>query len=93
VKLSPEQSALFATINLAAMVALDRLDGPDADGQSVRLFATMQAGRAHPGTLIWNGRRLDVGAFCQAMRDERRLIYELEPARAYGLIRPAGAAA
>lgn len=61
------------------------LDGPAAFEQNLRLFQVMQAGRTAPGTLMWRGKPLDLAGFRGAMRDERRLIFELEPVRAYGL--------
>jgi hypothetical protein len=61
------------------------LDGPDAIEQNVRLFQMMQAGRTAPGTLMWRGKRLDIAGSRGAMRDERRLIFELDPERIYGL--------
>ena len=67
------------------------LDGPDGVENNVRLFQTMQAGRGDPGTLVWYGKPLDLGEFRQAMRDEARLVYELAPTRAYGLLARPGA--
>jgi hypothetical protein len=61
------------------------LDGPDAAAQNVRLFDLMQAGRADPEVLVWNGKPLSRDAFEQAMRDEQRLIYALHPTRTSGM--------
>jgi PPOX class probable F420-dependent enzyme len=61
------------------------LDGPEAVEESVRLFRTMQH-RPEGDSLQWNGQDLSIDQFRQAMRDEGRLIYELEPTRAYGMI-------
>ena len=65
------------------------LDGPDAPDQSVRLFRAMQAGMQPgppPGQLMWQGKPLSLEEFRRAMVDERRLIYELQIERAYGLL-------
>lgn len=64
------------------------LDGPDAPDLSVRLFQAMQAGLQPgppPGHLLWQGQALPLEAFRRAMVAERRLIYRLEPERAYGM--------
>jgi PPOX class probable F420-dependent enzyme len=60
------------------------LDGPDAAGQSVRLFQVMQ-GRADADALLWYGEPKPLDEFEQIMRDEQRLIYEFEPLRTYGM--------
>jgi PPOX class probable F420-dependent enzyme len=62
------------------------LDGPDAAEQNLRLFQIMQSGRKDPNVLTWNGQEKSLDAFLQAMRDEQRLIYAIEPRRTYGLI-------
>lgn len=59
------------------------LDGPDVPDQSVRFFRIAQ-GRPE-GALSWFGGELDEPAFRQVMVDERRVIYEFTPTRAYGL--------
>ena len=67
------------------------LEGPDAPDQSIRLFQTMQAGMQPgpaPGHLMWQGKELTLEQFRQAMVDERRLIYQLEIERAYGMVTP-----
>jgi hypothetical protein len=65
------------------------LDGPDVPELSVKLFQVMQAGMQPPvpaGQIQWFGAPLTLDAFRQAMIDERRLIYEFDPRRAYGLM-------
>ena len=62
------------------------LDGPEAAEQSLRLFQVMQSGRTHPDRLTWGGKPLAFPEFIAAMRAEKRLIYEIEPTRAYGLV-------
>jgi hypothetical protein len=61
------------------------IEGSEAVEDSVRLFRVMQH-RPDSDTLLWNGQELSLDAFRQAMRDEARLIYELEPTRVYGTI-------
>jgi hypothetical protein len=62
------------------------LDGPDVASLSLRLFRQMQ-GKA-TGPLTWFGGTLDEEAFLQTMVDEGRLIFQLEPERAYGVYEP-----
>jgi Pyridoxamine 5'-phosphate oxidase len=71
----------FAYLVLETTVTI--LDGPDAAQQNLRLFRVMQ-GRP-TGPLSWFGGELDEDAFLQTMVDERRLVYEFEVHRAYGL--------
>jgi len=59
------------------------LDGPDAVDLSLRLFRTMQD--RSTGDLSWFGKELDEGAFRQLMVDEKRLVYEFEVERTYGM--------
>jgi hypothetical protein len=63
------------------------LEGPDAPDQSIRLFEAMQAGMEKPaGQILWQGKPLTREQFRQAMVDEKRLVYELEIERAYGML-------
>src|SRR5262249_44702696 len=62
------------------------LAGPEAAEQRVGLFRVMQGGAAHTPSLMWYGQELPVAEFAEAMRAEKRLIYEFEPLRTYGLI-------
>jgi len=59
------------------------LDGPAVPQQSVRLFRQMQGQPVGP--LSWFGDRLDEDAFVRRMIDERRVIYEFDVQRAYGM--------
>jgi hypothetical protein len=59
------------------------LDGPDAPELNVRLFRVMQ--NRPTGPLGWFGGELDEEAFLARMAEERRLVYQFEPLRAYGL--------
>ena len=64
------------------------LEGPDAPEQSLRLFREMQRGMdpgPSPGNLMWEGTERTPEEFLRIMREERRLIYEFEVIRAYGL--------
>ncbi len=62
------------------------LDGPDVYRQNLRFFQTMQTPPA-PGRLTWFGRDVSTDEFMQIMRDERRVVYEFEAIRAYGMYR------
>jgi PPOX class probable F420-dependent enzyme len=64
------------------------LEGKDAPELSLRLFQEMQREmepRPEPGKLMWAGRQVTFDEFLRIMVEERRLIYELEVERAYGL--------
>lgn len=65
------------------------LEGPDAPDLSIRLFQAMQVGMQPgpaPGHLMWQGKQQTLAEFRQSMVDEKRLIYQLDIERAYGLI-------
>jgi hypothetical protein len=68
---------------LALETTVSILDGPEAPQQSVSLFRVMQ--NRPSGPLSWFGGDLEENAFVQAMREEKRLIYEFEVERSYGL--------
>jgi hypothetical protein len=61
------------------------LEGADAPDLNVRLFRTMQK-RPAPQPLSWFGGELDEVAFRAKMVEERRLIYQFDVRRSYGLI-------
>ena len=66
------------------------LEGPDVPELSWKLFSIMQRAMTPapaPGHLMWYGKLKTREEFLQAMIDERRLIYEFEPVREYGLPR------
>jgi hypothetical protein len=58
-------------------------DGPEMAEKNLRLFREMQ-GRPD-GPLSWFGGMLSEDEFRQAMVEERRLIYEFEVHRSYGM--------
>lgn len=60
------------------------LDGPDVYDQNLRFFQTMQT-PGEPGRMTWFGRDVSTDDFMQIMRDERRVMYEFEAVRAYGM--------
>jgi hypothetical protein len=68
---------------LAVESTVTILDGPDAPELSVRLFRVMQNRPAGP--LSWFGGELDEEAFRARMVEERRLVYQFEVQRTYGL--------
>jgi hypothetical protein len=72
----------FRSLTLEGKVRV--LDGPEAPAQSLRLFRVMQSRPSGP--MLWEGKEVSEARFLDAMRAERRLIYELEPERAYGLL-------
>jgi hypothetical protein len=71
----------YATLTLETSVTI--LDGTDAPDLGVRLFRQMQGRPAGP--LSWFNGELDEDAFRQVMVDERRLVYQFEVHRTYGL--------
>jgi Pyridoxamine 5'-phosphate oxidase len=71
----------FAWRALETEVAV--LDGPDVPAQSLRMFRLMQG--KPTGPLSWFGGELDEDAFVATMVAERRIIYEFDVRRSYGL--------
>lgn len=59
------------------------LEGSDAAANSVRLFRQMQ--RRPEGRLSWFGKELAEEEFLALMAEEKRLIYEFEVHRTYGM--------
>ena len=59
------------------------LDGADAPQRNLRLFRIMQD--RPTGPLSWFGDEHDEEQFLQVMADEKRLIYQFEVERSYGL--------
>ena len=65
------------------------LDGPDAPDINLKLFYVMQAGMQPapaPGNVNWFGKEMTPDEFREAMVKEKRLVYEFEIERAYGMI-------
>jgi PPOX class probable F420-dependent enzyme len=82
----PSGSNAWAWLAVEAIVTI--LDGQDAAGKSVDLFREMQKGRPRqpkPGHLFWEGEEKTVDEFRQIMERERRLIFEFEITRTYGM--------
>jgi PPOX class probable F420-dependent enzyme len=71
----------FSFMTIEATVTI--LDGPDAPQQSLRLFRILEDRPAGP--LAWMTGELEEPAFLEAMVEERRLVYEFEVQRTYGL--------
>ncbi len=64
------------------------LEGPDAPEQSLRLFQTMQQGMEpapSPGSVLWEGTERSADEFLRIMEEQRRLIYQFEVVRSYGM--------
>jgi PPOX class probable F420-dependent enzyme len=73
---------------LALEGTVEILDGSDAPELSLRLFEEMQRElepRPGPGKILWSGGERTFDEFLRIMVEERRLIYQLEVERAYGL--------
>lgn len=60
------------------------LEGADVPELSVRMFRQMQ--NRPTGNLNWFGKEMSIEDFMQTMADEKRLIYEFEIKRAYGMV-------
>jgi PPOX class probable F420-dependent enzyme len=73
-------------LTLECTVAI--LDGPEAPELNAAFFKQLQATMTpapEPGKLLWYGQPKTEAEFLQAMREERRLIYEFTIERAYGM--------
>lgn len=68
---------------LTLETAVTLLDGPDAPQLNLKLMRQMQA--KPDGPLSWFGGELSEERFLQTMVDERRLIYQFEVHRTYGM--------
>ena len=78
----------YEALTIEARVRI--LEGPDVPELSWRLFSVMQRARTPappPGHLMWFGKQKTREEFLQTMIDERRLIYEFDVLREYGLPR------
>ena len=76
----------YEALTLEATVRI--LEGPDAPELNWQLFSVMQRGMSPgpaPGHLAWFGKQLDKEEFLRQMAEERRLIYEFNVTREYGL--------
>ena len=76
----------WAYLTLECRVTL--IEGPEAVGRSVKLFETMQRDmtpKPAPGKLVWYGQEKSVDEFEKLMVEEKRLIYEFDVLRSYGL--------
>jgi hypothetical protein len=76
----PDKAFAFLTVECDVAV----LDGPDVPAQSVRFFRHLQG--KPTGPISWFGEELDEEQFRRTMVDEGRVIYELTPTKAYGLL-------
>jgi hypothetical protein len=76
----------FGWLTLESTVTI--LDGPNAAELNVRLFRTMQ--NRPEGPLSWFGGELDENAFRTRMIEEKRLVYQFEVRKAYGMVERAG---
>jgi PPOX class probable F420-dependent enzyme len=68
---------------LALETTVRILDGPDAPESNLRLFRKMQ--NRPTGNLTWFGKERSPEEFLRGMVEERRLIYEFEIIRGYGM--------
>lgn len=74
--------ARWAWLTLETTVRM--IEGAEASTMNLRLFRQMQ--NRPTGNLSWFGRELSTEAFLQAMVEEKRLIYEFEVMRGYGMV-------
>jgi PPOX class probable F420-dependent enzyme len=86
------RSTLFVFDQAWGGLALDAtvtiLEGPDVPRLSLRLFQEMQRQLdpgPSPGHLFWEGKEVGHEQFLRTMVEERRLIYQFEVHRAYGM--------
>ena len=86
------RASLFVFDDRLGWLSLDAtvtiLDGPDAAENSLRLFQTMQRGMdpgPSPGTVLWEGTERGPEEFLRIMVEQRRLIYQFEVIRSYGM--------
>lgn len=64
------------------------LEGPQAQADSIRLFRLMQGidpDNPQGRKLKWFGQEMDDDAFMATMHEEKRLIYEFEVKKSYGM--------
>jgi hypothetical protein len=64
------------------------LEGPELPEMSARFFSVLQRGLSpgpRPGHLFWEGRERPMEEFLRVMAEERRLLYEFEVLRIYGM--------
>lgn len=71
----------YAYLTLETTVNI--LDGDNAPELNLRLMRLMQ--NKPTGPLNWFGQELETEAFLQKMAEQKRLVYEFEISRAYGL--------
>ena len=71
----------YASLTLETTVTI--IEGELAPAESLRMFRITQ--ERPEGPLSWFGGELDDERFLEVMREEKRLIYEFEVTRSYGL--------
>jgi hypothetical protein len=71
----------YAWLTLETTVTI--LDGPDSPAQNMKLMRQMQG--KPTGPIGWFTGELDEEQFLRTMVDEKRLVYEFEVHRSYGL--------
>jgi PPOX class probable F420-dependent enzyme len=71
----------YAYLTLETTVNI--LDGDNAPELNLRLMRLMQ--NKPTGPLNWFGQELETEAFLQKMAEQKRLVYEFEISRAYGM--------
>ena len=72
----------YSFLTLETIVRI--LDGDDAPQLNLHLFRQMQ--NRPEGPLNWFGEELDTKAFLQTMVEQKRLVYEFQISRAYGVV-------
>ncbi len=78
-----DQAYAFLTVESRVSI----LEDAGVPEKSLRFFQTLQAGMQGltPGMVLWHGQERTPEEFLRLMVEERRIIFEFEPIRAYGL--------
>lgn len=70
---------------LALETTVTILDGPEVGAGSLELFRVMQGLTDESLPIMWNGKAMPEKEFLESMSDERRLIYEFDVHKSYGM--------
>ncbi len=70
---------------LTVEATVTMIDGAEAAESSLSLFRVMQNRGSAFQTLLWEGKEKTADDFLRIMQEERRLIYQFDPVKVYGL--------
>lgn len=70
---------------LTVEATVTMIDGAEAAESSLSLFRVMQNRGSTFQTLLWEGKEKTADDFLRIMQEERRLIYQFDPVKVYGL--------